>query len=443
MLTVDTFLFSFFNMKFKNKLKHFCRYLYLCVLAVPKPGACIQGKRNDSPFLSRVQSGTNNVMANHLSAFTPGYRRCGKTHMLGFGTSIGNGKKGEPSLGNISTVKESTSTKIRNRYNANSGICKSQLSSDTETRDSIDFVDRSYDIKVLSSDPKVFVIPDFLSPEECQALIDRAKLISSSSNGNSESSPSREMIKSNPPEVTISISKLWPLPILSFLAGIPPVIRLFTEKEYSSDINISMNQIIQAALPNVAIAAVASVMLTLLTFQLIRKVSSESSRTSDAMAFNHLEDIPFIHSLVSRVTAITEIPNYSWKNFEAPVITRYDTGAIFATHNDASPTKGSEWENLGGQRVVTIIMYLTTVENGGETSFDRLNIKVKPKQGTALVFYPADLETLDADDRTRHESKVTLDGEGEKWIVQMFGRVKRVPPPLGILDEFGDFVTSR
>jgi prolyl 4-hydroxylase len=108
---------------------------------------------------------------------------------------------------------------------------------------------------------------------------------------------------------------------------------------------------------------------------------------------------------------------------------------VFATHNDASPTLGSEWSDLGGQRVVTAITYLNDCPTGGGTRFDRLGITVQPKRGQTLIFYPADAQSLVADDRTRHESMEAVD---EKYIVQMFGRVSRVPPPLGIPDSFRD-----
>jgi prolyl 4-hydroxylase len=89
---------------------------------------------------------------------------------------------------------------------------------------------------------------------------------------------------------------------------------------------------------------------------------------------------------------------------------------------------------MGGQRVITCICYLNTVNEGGETSFDQMGINVKPTKGTALVFFPANVHTLKADERTTHESLPPVE---EKWIVQMFGRVGRVPPPLGLSDLYG------
>lgn len=238
------------------------------------------------------------------------------------------------------------------------------------------------------------------------------------------------MTKSNPPLVSLELSKLWPLPLLSLGAGIPPFIRLQQQQPSL----LTSDQIIGVVLPPIAVAMVASVALAFGVLLLVQKVSAGSSRTSEAMAFNLDEDVDFCRDLVSRVSSNTGHPWHAW---EAPVVTRYDPGAIFARHGDASPTKGKEWADLGGQRVVTCITYLNNVhEGGGETSFDQLGIDVMPRQGDALIFFPADPISLKADSRTTHES---LSPNSEKWIVQMFGRIgPRVPPPLGLPDSFDE-----
>jgi hypothetical protein len=268
---------------------------------------------------------------------------------------------------------------------------------------------------VLSEDPLVYVVPNFLSDEECDSYMERVNRLSKES---------RPMTRSNPPEVSISVSKLWPLPLLSLGAGIPSLLKLDGSRP-------SMDQLVESVLPSIVIALAGSAALALLTVPLMRLVSDSSSRTSDAMALNLEEDFGFVHPFVDKVCEITKHPWYAW---ESPVCTKYEPGAIFAKHGDASPARGSEWSELGGQRVVTCICYLNTVNGGGETSFDRLGIDVKPTKGTALVFFPANVDTLKADDRTTHES---LPPKEEKWIVQMFGRMGRVPPPLGLPESYG------
>jgi hypothetical protein len=280
-------------------------------------------------------------------------------------------------------------------------------------------------IEVLSRDPLIYVIPELLSADECQAYMKRVEYL--------EAEQSRKMTRSNSPEVILDYSKLWPLPLLSILAAVPTLLHMDLH-------DTDLIEMLSKSLPSISIAMGLSIVLAVTAVPIIRTLSDSSSRTSDAIALNQVEDVKFIRQFVDRVSSVT---NHAWDKWEAPVVTRYSPGAIFAKHGDASPTRGSEWQDLGGQRVVTCICYLNTVQEGGggETAFDGLNIKVRPCRGNALFFFPANVQTLEADDRTIHESLPPL--KDEKWIVQMFGRAGlRVPPPLGLPDSYGVTTSS-
>lgn len=273
-------------------------------------------------------------------------------------------------------------------------------------------LDTMSNIEVLSQDPKCFIVRDFLSKDECEKYIDKAN----------NADPS-QMRQSNAPKVSIQLDKLWPLPFLSIAAGIPPVIRLYTTTS-----TIDLETALRVAIPPIVIAIGFMLLSVFIVTQLVQKIADTSSRTSESLALNTEEDISFIKTLVDKASMVT---NHEWQKWEAPVITKYRQGALFAKHNDASPTKGSEWKDLGGQRIVTVITYLNTCKNGGGTKFDELGFTVQPQQGSALIFYPADVTTLEADERTVHQSLPAID---DKYIVQLFGRCERVPPPLGIPD---------
>jgi hypothetical protein len=298
-------------------------------------------------------------------------------------------------------------------------------------------------VKVLSRDPLVYLIPNLLTPPECQAFIDRAQ----------ELEPTRPMKQSNPPEVSLDLSKLWPLPFLCLGAGFPPLIRYYQEHADAATSFPAaaaaaaaspppMDELAAIYLPPVLVALASSFLLAFgVVLPIIRKLSDSSSRTSVGVALNLDEDVSYVRNLVDRVCTATQHPWHAW---EAPVFTRYNPGALFARHSDASPTRGSEWEALGGQRVITCICYLNTVEQqqnagagAGATSFDRLGIDVAPVQGNALLFFPTkSSDPLAADDLATHESLVARD---EKCIIQMFGRVgPRVPHPLGLPDSYGN-----
>ena len=280
-------------------------------------------------------------------------------------------------------------------------------------------------VEVLSTDPLIYIIPSLLSSNECDLY---RHYVSDLSNVHND----RKMTRSNPPQVSLDVKKLWPLPFLSLLSGILPLYRLL---ESSSD-DIVLLDIAWAVFPNVLVSLLAMGFLGfIIILPLIRRLSDISSRTSDAIALNMDEDVGLIGPLVDRATASVWTGHlnrsFSRINWEAPVVTRYDVGSIFGRHGDASPTRGSEWKDVGGQRLVTCICYLNTLSEGegGETYFDKLRLKVRPQQGSALFFYPSNAATMEADVRTTHES---LPPTEEKWIVQLFGRAERVPPPLGL-----------
>jgi hypothetical protein len=283
---------------------------------------------------------------------------------------------------------------------------------------------KTRNVIILSNDPLVYVVQDLLSADECRAYHEYVR-------------SNKNMTRSNPPNVSLQLQKLWPLCALAVLSGLPPYIRLMQNAAAttitSTPIQLLSDSLFRTILPNMAAAFTIELFLAYaVVLPLIRFRANVSSRTSVAVALNSLEDMQFVSALVDRVSEYT---NTNWTNWEAPVVTRYDPGAVFARHGDASPTKGSEWTDSGGQRVVTCICYLNSLEKGqgGETYFDKLQLRVAPVQGQALIFFPANSTTALADDRTTHES---LPPTNEKWIVQMFGRMRRVPPPLGLPNEY-------
>ena len=273
------------------------------------------------------------------------------------------------------------------------------------------------DVEILSRDPLVYVIHNLLTEQECQEYQDyvlRLDQEASAKNGDDTADSNqlhpRAMVVSNPPQVDLDVRKLWPLTLFSLAAGLPPLL-------FHNDLS--------GALLNIFIATIGSLVLAYqVVLPLMRQRAMTSARTSRALALNQVEDAPLIDKLMQRIQNFTQ-----HSHWEAPVATCYDPGAVFARHNDAS-LNPSEWEGLGGQRVVTVICYLNTVQSGGggETYFDQLDIKVKPTMGKALVFFPS--QQLVADDRTTHESLPCT--KGQKWIVQVFGRANPVPPPLGL-----------
>mmetsp|Transcript_43907 Transcript_43907/g.73129 ORF Transcript_43907/g.73129 Transcript_43907/m.73129 type:complete len:338 (-) Transcript_43907:673-1686(-) len=104
--------------------------------------------------------------------------------------------------------------------------------------------------------------------------------------------------------------------------------------------------------------------------------------------------------VAERISAITGIPV---ENGEYPQILRYVERQEYVTHHDYIP------EHLKlpiGPRLYTFFVYLSDVEQGGETYFPHITkngVKVKPKKGKA-VLWPSVLDSnaFQIDRRTRH-----------------------------------------
>jgi len=112
---------------------------------------------------------------------------------------------------------------------------------------------------------------------------------------------------------------------------------------------------------------------------------------------------------------------------------RYRAGEEFTWHYDEIPK--SQLDN-GGQRIATLLIYLNTLEEGqgGATVFRDLDspsgnqLKVIPKRGNALLFFPASKDG-EPDDRTLHKGELS---KSEKVIAQCWIHERDYKPAVPI-----------
>jgi prolyl 4-hydroxylase len=128
--------------------------------------------------------------------------------------------------------------------------------------------------------------------------------------------------------------------------------------------------------------------------------------------------------------------NILWETTEEPQILRYQNGQEFSWHYDEVPS--SQLDN-GGQRLATLLVYLTSVPvtSGGGMTFRDVRqqpaqqenvctstisleelLVLQPSKGSALWFFPAFADGP-VDNRTLHKSHIMKSKE-PKWIVQMW-----------------------
>jgi prolyl 4-hydroxylase len=105
-------------------------------------------------------------------------------------------------------------------------------------------------------------------------------------------------------------------------------------------------------------------------------------------------------------------------------VLRYGPGGHTAPHFDfLVPSNPANEASLkrSGQRLSTLMIYLSDVTRGGETIFPQVGLAVSPRKGNAVYFeYANSRQQLDA--RSLHAGAPVL--EGEKWAVTKWMRTR-------------------
>jgi len=123
-------------------------------------------------------------------------------------------------------------------------------------------------------------------------------------------------------------------------------------------------------------------------------------RTSSGMFLLRGED-DGVASIERRIASWTHVPESHGEGFQ---VLRYEFGQEYRPHFDYFQDEFNQKREKGGQRVATVLMYLTDVEEGGETIFPDAEaganpgggddasscaagkLAVKPRKGDALFF---------------------------------------------------------
>jgi prolyl 4-hydroxylase len=114
------------------------------------------------------------------------------------------------------------------------------------------------------------------------------------------------------------------------------------------------------------------------------------------------------------------------ENGEDLQVVHYNIGGYYKSHHDFfEPDVGRNDVELakGGQRTLTVLMYLNTVEEGGATFFDKLDLRIKPKTGRAVVWHNITNEGK-VDHNTLHTAEPV--SKGEKWIMTKWFRERKI-----------------
>jgi prolyl 4-hydroxylase len=155
--------------------------------------------------------------------------------------------------------------------------------------------------------------------------------------------------------------------------------------------------------------------------------SENPGRSSQSATFERAEN-----ELVARVEArICALAGLAPELGERMEVVRYGVTEEYLPHYDwfdpATPP-GKKQLEAHGQRIATVILYLSDVEGGGATVFPHLGITIRPRRGNALYFWNLD--------RHGYPEPLTLHAgapieRGEKTIVTKWFRERPwIEPPL-------------
>lgn len=149
------------------------------------------------------------------------------------------------------------------------------------------------------------------------------------------------------------------------------------------------------------------------------KFVADSRRTSEGTHFERAAN-PVVAAVERRLAVLSGLPE---PNGEGLQILHYRVGGEYRPHFDyfdpATPGCAIQLKH-GGQRLITIVMYLNDVEGGGGTIFPELGLEFMPEKGAALMFASLTREGQLQRQSLHGGSPVTA---GVKWIATRWIRL--------------------
>ena len=133
-------------------------------------------------------------------------------------------------------------------------------------------------------------------------------------------------------------------------------------------------------------------------------------RTSKNTFCDTCDEDPIAQTAIQKIATVTGFPSDFSENLQ---LLQYHPGQYYKRHHDYIP---SHKNGPSGPRVITVLLYLNDVEEGGATRFHELAegaepLDIQPKKGSALI-WPSTLDEdiLMSDLRTDHEALPVLKG---------------------------------
>ena len=129
-------------------------------------------------------------------------------------------------------------------------------------------------------------------------------------------------------------------------------------------------------------------------------------------------DDPVVAELGERLAALVGLP---LAHAEALQVIHYSPDQEYRPHYDAydlAKPRGQRACRFGHQRIVTVLLYLNAVEEGGATHFPRLGLQVDPKPGRIVIFNNVGASIHEPHPLSLHAGLPVL--RGEKWACNIW-----------------------
>lgn len=140
-----------------------------------------------------------------------------------------------------------------------------------------------------------------------------------------------------------------------------------------------------------------------------------TSKTSDL----HYFDNSFFLDIDKKIANFMDLTPFSGETMQAQ---KYEPGQYYKEHWDFFMPATKEYKvycDWMGQRTWTTMIYLNDVEEGGETYFKHLNLKIKPRQGTLITWNNLYKNGL-PNPKTMHEACPPV--SGPKFVITKWWR---------------------
>lgn len=152
---------------------------------------------------------------------------------------------------------------------------------------------------------------------------------------------------------------------------------------------------------------------------LFREPSTDDARTSSTHYFERGH--PQVGELERRIDGLLGLDR---RHAETTQGQRYHQGEQYKHHCDFFHTDRSHWQSerrRGGQRSWTAMVYLNTVEAGGETEFPRLGLSFRPEAGMLLTWN--NMDRKGRPNRATKHAGLPVEA-GSKYIVTQWYRME-------------------